>query len=74
MTHGQLSLQQLYPGKRGYSIRSLEQFCGENNIHRTARPSSQQLDLAVSRAIEQVSFIISRGEWYARYVSLHVCS
>lgn len=60
MTHGQLSihLQEIYPGVRGFSVRSLERFCSQNSIHRTARPSDQQLDEAVSDAIEQVRMLV----------------
>lgn len=58
MTLPQLSfhLQELYPGVRGFSIRSLERFCSENNIHKTARLSAQQVDNAVSSAITQVIY------------------
>ena len=56
MIHARLSsrLQELYPGVRGFSIRSLERFCNAKNIHKTARPSAQQVDNAVSSVITQV--------------------
>ena len=48
-------MQGLYPGIRGFSLRSLERFCSTKGIHKTARPSDGQLDDAVVRAIAQVS-------------------
>lgn len=55
-THKQVSdyLQQLYPGSRGYSIRSLERFCSEANIHRTSRLDQSLVDAYVSEAIQKV--------------------
>ena len=57
-THEQLSnyLQQLYPGIRGFSVRSLERFCSTNGIHKTSRLSGQEVDAAVSDAIAKVCF------------------
>ena len=55
-THTQLSihLQQAYPGQRGFSVRSLERFCGAAGIHKTARLSEHELDKAVADAIAKV--------------------
>ena len=56
-THKQLSeyLQQLYPGSRGYSVRSLERYCSEADIHRTSRLSEYHVDIHVSQAMQRVS-------------------
>ena len=56
MTHDMLSVHLcvVYPGMTGFSVRSLEMFYGNTNIHRTSRPSTRELDEAVSGAIVQV--------------------
>lgn len=56
-THKQLSdyLQQLYPGSRGYSVRSLERYCSEADIHRTSRLSEYRVDIHVSQGMQRVS-------------------
>ena len=55
-THSQISehLQQAYPGVKGFSVRSIERFCREKEIRKTARLSDQELDEAVAGAISQV--------------------
>jgi hypothetical protein len=55
-THSQLSdyLQQTYPGERGFSVRSLQRFCAESNIYKTARVSGSVLNQAVTDAIGKV--------------------
>ena len=55
-THKKLSsyLQQIYPGKKGLSIRSLQRFCSDRDIHKTARIQCDDLDAAVEDAIEKV--------------------
>ena len=57
MTYGRLSahLMELYPGVRGFSVRSLQRFCSQHNICKTARLDTQQLDQVVSSAIEKVN-------------------
>ena len=55
-THKQVSdyLQQLYPGSRGHSVRNLERFCSEADIHRTSRLDQSLVDGYVSEAIQKV--------------------
>ena len=55
-THSKLSahLQEAYPGERGFSVRSLQRFCREKAIRKTARLSEQELDEAVAGAISKV--------------------
>jgi len=55
-THAKLSsyLQQLYPGSRGFSVRSLERFCSTKGIHKISRLCEQEVDTAVSDAIAKV--------------------
>jgi len=47
-------LQQLYPGSRGFGVRSLERFCSAKGIHKTSRLCEQKVDTAVSDAIAKV--------------------
>ncbi len=55
-THAHMStyLQELYPGKRGFSIRSIQRFCSENGIHRTQRLPSSVVDSIVTEAVRMV--------------------
>lgn len=61
-TYSRLSkhLQQLYPGIRGFSVRSLERFCGAHCIHRTSRLKAQQVDTIVAGAIAKVKILQGR--------------
>ncbi len=55
-THVELSafLNNRYPGRKGFSVRSLERFCSAKRIHRTGRVGTECLDVAVSDAIAKV--------------------
>ena len=55
-THRQISeeLRGLYPGRRGYSIRSIERFCHDNAIHKTSRLSEAAVEEAVAEAVAKV--------------------
>lgn len=57
-TYGKLSkhLQELYPGVRGFSVRSLERFCAAKNIHRTSRLKAKEVDSVVAGAVSKVCF------------------
>ena len=59
-SHAQLSdfLKQSYPGVQGFSIRSIQRFCQEKNIHKTARVTDQELDEAVSDAVSRVCSLL----------------
>jgi len=48
-------LQEAFPGKKGFSICSIEKFCAEKEIRKTTDIDDQHLDEAVSRAVSQVS-------------------
>ena len=48
-------LKGLYPGVRGFSVRSIERFCGAKNIHRTSRLKAGEVDIVVAGAIAKVS-------------------
>ena len=56
ITHRQLSeeFKGLYPGRRGYSIRSIERFCQEKGIHKTCRLSEEDVEEAVIEAVSKV--------------------
>ena len=74
MTHAKLSvhLREVYPGVNGFSVRSLERFCADKNIHRTSRPSADELDEAVRGAIAQVMNclrILASNYLYRRFES-----
>ena len=43
-----------YPGVCGFSVRSIERFCADNNIHRTIRLNDAELDDVVSRCVRMV--------------------
>ena len=55
-TYSKLSvhLKEMYPGVRGFSVRSIERFCGEKNIHRTSRLKAPEVDVVVAGAIAKV--------------------
>ena len=59
-SHAQLSdfLKLSYPGVQGFSIRSLQRFCQEKNIHKTSRVTDQELDEAVSNAVSKVCSLL----------------
>ena len=59
-SHAQLSdfLKLSYPGVQGFSIRSLQKFCQEKNIHKTSRVTDQELDEAVSNAVSKVCSLL----------------
>ena len=43
-------LQQRYPGRRGFSVRSIERFCSQKGIKRMSSITDQSLDEVVSEA------------------------
>ena len=47
-THGLVSefFKENFPGRKGFSIRSVERLCSKWNIHKTSRLSDQQVDEA----------------------------
>ena len=55
-THRRISieLQQLYPGIRGISARSIRRFCSERRIHYSSRFTASQVENAVEQAVSQV--------------------
>jgi hypothetical protein len=55
-THEELSesLRASYPGVKGFSVRSIERFCSDKDIHKTSRLSTEDLDGAVTGAVAQV--------------------
>ena len=54
--HLQLSrhLQSLYPGVRGFSIRTIQRFCAARKIHRTSRLDTEEVEQAVAEAVQKV--------------------
>ena len=50
-----LELQHLYPGCPGFSTRSVRRFCCKNNIRRSSRLSTQEVNDVVEHAVSQVS-------------------
>lgn len=56
MTHPQLRdlLQQEFPGEKGFSLRSIEQFCSLKGIKKTFKINDQELDDIVSEAVSYV--------------------
>ena len=50
-------LQQLYPGLRGLSPRSVRRYCQEKAIYPTSRLSDAQLDAVITISVAQVCLI-----------------
>ena len=48
-------LQQLHPGVRGLSLRSVRRYCSERGIHYSSRLSSSQVEQCVEQSVSQVS-------------------
>ena len=55
-------LQQLYPGERGYSIRSLERFCQAKDIHKASKLSEQELENLVADNIDKAGSTVVMHE------------
>ena len=53
LIHYKLSqkLQQVYPGERGFSVRSIERFCSHESISKMSRVSDEMLDEVISEAV-----------------------
>ena len=47
-------LKQLYPNYKGLSVRSLQRFCKQEDIHKTSRIEDAMLDDVVKESVEQV--------------------
>ena len=64
-THKQISgfLKDRCPGQRGFSVRSIDRFCGNKGIHKTSRIDDQSLDAAVSNATAMVRSIRCIGRF-----------
>ena len=58
-THSRLCnyLKRRYPNSRGISIRSIQRFCADKDIHKTCRLTTSELDEVVSEAIRTVSVV-----------------
>ena len=56
VTHAAIAveLQQLHPGARGLSTRSVRRYCSDNGIHYSSRLNQEQVDQLVERAVFQV--------------------
>lgn len=46
-----------HPGHRGFSVRSIQRFCAEFDIHKTSRIGDTELKNAVSKAVEMVCWL-----------------
>ena len=47
-------LKQLYPNCKGLSVRSLQRFCKQEEIHKTSRITDATLDDVVKESVAQV--------------------
>ena len=58
-THKEVSdcLHRKYPGVRGFSVRSIERFCRDREIHKTTKISVAALDRVVTNAVEKVGSV-----------------
>jgi len=70
-THQQVSdeLKTLFPGERGFSLRSVERFCCEKEIKKTTEIDDQQLDDVISEAVRQVSYRLKYRYSQVRHVT-----
>ena len=59
-THSRISieLQQLYPGIRGLSSRSVRRFCSERGIHYSSGFTNSQVENLVEQSVAQVTINI----------------
>ena len=75
-THKQLSsyLQQTYPGKNGFSVRSIERYCSLQDIHRTSRITKENLDEVIANAIEKVIDVLTTNNLDRSYNIEKSCS
>ena len=83
LTYEQLSmvLQQMYPGYRGFSVRSLQRYCASENIRKTSRLKDTEMHHAVQESVLQV-IIVARGSYsnifimciIIYYVETHIMS
>ena len=55
-THAQISqeLQDSFPGQRGFSIRSIQRFCENHDIHSSSQLSELQIDMLVTSGLSKV--------------------
>ncbi len=55
-SHSKLStiLKELNQVSKGFSVRSVQRFCTEKNIHKTSRLAAQEVDKVVSDAVAKV--------------------
>ena len=55
-THQRLSdsLQKIFPGQKGFSIRSLQRYCASKDIHKTSRLNKNDLDEIVEESVNEV--------------------
>ena len=60
ISHKEISkrLQEILPGQRGVSKRSVRRFCSKYNIHRTSRLQKDPLRRVIASKIGQVSIIL----------------
>ena len=58
-THKKLSLylNQMYPQQKGFSLRSIQRFCAEKDIHKSTRLDTNSLDEVVEDAIKKVCIL-----------------
>ena len=56
-THKQLSnhLKEVFPGQRGFIVRSIERFCAEKGITKMAAIDDEDLDSTISEAVSLYS-------------------
>ena len=56
-THSEVSLllKEAYPGRRGFSLRSVRRFCLKNGIHAQNRLSNDELEQCTKEVVARVS-------------------
>ena len=72
-THREISevLRSLYPGQKGFSLRSVERFCSQHDMpRRTSRLAPCDLNRVVATAVSQVRINCMRASYLLRVLSI----
>ena len=58
-THSEVSLllKEAYPGRRGFSLRSVRRFCFKNGIHAQNRLSNDELEQYTKEVVARVGML-----------------
>jgi len=71
-THQRVSdeLKSLFPGERGFGLRSVERFCSEKGIKKTTEIDDKELDNVISEAVRQVATVLQTAVTQSTLITL----